>query len=137
MGIWTFFLTCSFYIAIFLDGYVTQYASWRWMQWLCFFMRCPMIILCVFGIPETLYERKQLVFDEPPPRQTYLQSFKWKKFNRKSTAELWYRPFLMFKYPSVLFIAFFWANMFQFITFGIMGSLPFVRFTSPSTLIQS
>ena len=37
MGIWTMCIGSAPYISLVVDGFVTTYAGWRWIQWLTLF----------------------------------------------------------------------------------------------------
>jgi MFS family permease len=129
MGIWTIFIGVSPYIAIILDGFVTTYAGWRWMQWLTFLLWAALLIVCATMLPETLYHRDYNL-EVAPPKETYFQSLKWKYMGTKFRLGPFARPFIMLKYPSVLLPVFWYGNLYGFCVFGGLGILPFVSSTA-------
>jgi MFS family permease len=125
MGIWTICIGTSPYIALIVDGFVTTYAGWRWMQWLTFFVWAALIIPCATLLPETLYHRSYNL-DVIPAKETYFQQLKWKHLGAKFHLEPFARPLVLLKYPSVLFPVFWYGNLYGFCVFGGLGILPFV-----------
>ncbi|KAJ9634830.1 hypothetical protein H2204_006063 [Knufia peltigerae] len=125
MGIWTVFVGLSPYVGTLLDGFVTVYAGWRWMQWLTFFLWCVLLASCVAALPETLYDRHHNLVDVPS-KKTYLQRLKWMSFpRRKLTFRSFWHPCIMFSYPSVIFPGFYYGTLYGFCVFGALGMLPF------------
>ena len=102
------------------------------MQWLCFIMWgvwLPFIAL----LPETMYYRRYDLTDIPV-RETYLQRLKWKKFESKLTAESFYRPFRMLKYPSIYIIGTYYGFVYGFCLYGALAILPYVSALHKSSL---
>jgi MFS family permease len=127
IGIWTVFVGLSPYVGTLLDGFVTVYAGWRWMQWLTFFLWCVLLVSCVVALPETLYDRHHNLVDIPS-KKTYLQRLKWMSSpGRKLTFRSFWHPCTMFFYPSVIFPGFYYGTLYGFCVFGALGMLPFVR----------
>ncbi|OQU96344.1 hypothetical protein CLAIMM_02441 [Cladophialophora immunda] len=124
MGIWTISIGLSPYISTLLDGFVTTYAGWRWMQWLTFFIWCGLLVLCLVALPETLYDRHHQLVDVPP-KKTYVQRLKWKRFPmRRLTFRSFWHPCTMFFYPSVILPGFYYGNIYGFCVFGALGMIP-------------
>jgi hypothetical protein len=124
MGVWTLFMASASYVASVLDGVVTSYASWRWMQWITVIMWGALLPFCAL-LPETMYYRSYSLTDIPA-RETYLQRLKWKKFGLKLTLESFYRPFRMLKYPPVFIIGTYYGIVYGFCLYGALAILPFV-----------
>lgn len=128
MGIWTISIGLSPYISALLDGFVTTYAGWRWMQWVTFFIWCGIFLVCVVALPETLYDRHHDLV-EVPPKKTYMQRLKWQRFKtRQLSFRSFWHPCTMFFYPSVIFPGFYYGNLYGFCVFGALGMIPFVSF---------
>ncbi|KAH8804875.1 major facilitator superfamily domain-containing protein [Xylogone sp. PMI_703] len=124
IGIWTMCFAVSPYIAVVLDGIITLYAGWRWMMWLTFLLWCPMIILSVVCLPESLYYRENLSIQPVPEMESYIHRLRLRKFNGNLTLKSFYKPFLLWKYPSIMFPAIYYGNLFGFCAFGTLGILP-------------
>lgn len=126
MGVWTLFMASASYVSSILDGVVTSYASWRWMQWICFIMWGALLPFCAL-LPETMYNRSYTL-TEIPARETFLQRLKWKKFEQKLTLQSFYRPFRMLKYPPVFIMGTYYGVVYGFCLYGALSILPFVSF---------
>jgi hypothetical protein len=97
------------------------------MQWLTFIVWAVLTVFSLVLLPETLYDR-DVNLAIIPPRQTYIQQLRWKKFGGNLTFRSFTRPFLLLKYPAILFPIFYYGNMYGFCVFGALGVLPFVSF---------
>ncbi|RFU29413.1 hypothetical protein B7463_g6927, partial [Scytalidium lignicola] len=95
-----------------------------WMQWLCFFMWCALLPPCALLLPETLYHRRHGLL-EIPPRERWVERLKWKRFDTKLNAEIFFGPFRLLKYPSVVLMGIYYGNVYGFCVFGALAILPF------------
>ncbi|KAJ5805815.1 uncharacterized protein N7503_003417 [Penicillium pulvis] len=123
MGLWTLFFGISPYIGSLLDGVMTTYTSWRWMQWLTFFFWVFLTGGCLL-MPETLYYR-QAAPENIPLREPFWERVKLRRFEGDLTWHSFYRPITMVWYPSILFPSVYYANVYGFSVYGFLGVLPF------------
>ncbi|KAF9890540.1 hypothetical protein FE257_005945 [Aspergillus nanangensis] len=123
MGVWTLFFGISPYVSVLIDGIITTYASWQWMQWLNFILWGVLIFLCLF-MQETLYHR-QVGMQSIPPKDSFFQRIKLKKFDGSLTLRSFYKPLLAAWYPSIFFPTIYYGNIYGFGIFGSLGVLPF------------
>ncbi|KIW28977.1 uncharacterized protein PV07_04828 [Cladophialophora immunda] len=124
MGIWIVFFAASPYLSTLLDGLVVYYADWRWMMWVTFFMWCLQLVWDVFLLPETLYQKRGDI-DPVPQKESWLHRLRFRRFDGHLTAEDFYKPFMLWKYPSIIFPAIYYGNMYGFCAFASLGILPY------------
>ncbi|KAJ7224103.1 MFS general substrate transporter [Mycena pura] len=121
MGIFTVFLTNSAHVAPIPGGFLGQFVSYRWCYYLPAILDMTMFAVMLFCLPETLYLRGStpVVTDKPILRRMKLWGLRPKDKHLKVSD--FFRQFIMFKYPTVVLTALYYA-----ITFTLGSILPAV-----------
>ncbi|KAG6828840.1 hypothetical protein H0H92_006599 [Tricholoma furcatifolium] len=142
MGVFTLMLTNGAHLAPIVGGYVARNLGWRWCFYVGAILNGIMFVICLFLMPETLFDRPQSEVDvkalasdsddgerqasfEGEPFQplmtlkTYLNRLWIIDLERPSTrrikpTDFVIKPFSMLKYPSVAFPALFYAVCYGF-----------------------
>ncbi|KAK7472310.1 hypothetical protein VKT23_000430 [Stygiomarasmius scandens] len=149
MGIFTLMLTSGGHLAPIVGGYVARDSGWRWCFWTGAIMNGGFFIICLFLLPETLFDRPRdtavvpnthstspiknsspyteagQVYKSPPfTLKTYLNRLWFWDLERPPTRKLKatdfvIKPLSMLKYPSVVFPALYYA-----VTYGYASIEP-------------
>lgn len=135
-GIWTVFLTngahtaviCKFLIMfihcaiadhLLVGGFLGQKAGWQWDFWFPAICDGTLLLVCIFFLPETLFSRHPNFLNNRKSERTWWQMLFDFKSNlipeRKFKFSNFSHPFIMAKYPSILFPAIFYTMAWTFI----------------------
>ncbi|KAK5125644.1 hypothetical protein LTR85_011918 [Meristemomyces frigidus] len=131
LGIYTLSLITGGHLAPVIGGYIEKDLTWRWCFYISAMLLSPLVPLCIFTLPETLYPRNS---GAKGSRQTgsWKQNFMLHRtFHRARSLHPtdFLRPWQMLRYPSVLFPTLYYSASFAY------GSIMFV-ITSASFFSQ-
>ncbi|KAF8886030.1 MFS general substrate transporter [Infundibulicybe gibba] len=127
MGIFTLMSTSGGHFAPIVGGYVARDLGWRWCFWVGAILNGAMFLICLFFMPETLFDRpqedgvKDAARYTPPPltMSTWRDRLWFWDLQRPPTRRLRWsdfvvKPLSMLKYPSVTFPALYYAVTYGF-----------------------
>ncbi|KAH8922967.1 MFS general substrate transporter [Atractiella rhizophila] len=122
IGFFTVFLTNGPHVASLPGGYIAQYVGWRWTLYLPAIFQAVLVLIAFFALPETLYVRGHPLtptFPNRPSKEDMrkaitrrLSLLPLKQPGRQFQLKQCLHPFVMFRYPVVPIIGFYYGAVF-------------------------
>lgn len=126
-GIWTIMVTCGVPLGGFINGFVAQYLSWRWIYWLLAIINGVQFVLYIFFGPETRYLRRGVEHHGSNIKQEYYQ---FKRIDPTPLTALdFVQPLKFFWYGSVFIPAL--AYSIVFLLTGVLVTVEIPQLFGP------